>query len=78
MYYIFMCLERLITIAHLLHFKEPLLFKENFAHLSGGARFFNATFQASACTVVGCGPLSMPVLIMPASGKLHKELGNRL
>ncbi|GAA6109419.1 tyrosine-protein kinase receptor TYRO3 isoform X2 [Tachysurus ichikawai] len=47
--------------------QEPMLFKENFAHVSGGARFFNATFQVSACTVVGCGPLSKPVLIMPAS-----------
>ncbi|MCI4382617.1 hypothetical protein PGIGA_G00016780 [Pangasianodon gigas] len=47
--------------------QEPLLFKENFAHVSGGARFFNATFQVAACTVVGCGPLSQPVLIMPAS-----------
>ncbi|KAM9466367.1 tyrosine-protein kinase receptor TYRO3 [Clarias gariepinus] len=47
--------------------QEPLLFKENFAHVSGGSRFFNATFQVAACTVVGCGPLSQPVLIMPAS-----------
>ncbi|XP_046712581.1 tyrosine-protein kinase receptor TYRO3 [Silurus meridionalis] len=47
--------------------QEPLLFRENFAHVSGGARFFNATFQVSACTVVGCGPLSQPVLIRPAS-----------
>ncbi|XP_053488483.1 tyrosine-protein kinase receptor TYRO3 isoform X2 [Ictalurus furcatus] len=47
--------------------QEPLLFKENFAHVSGRARFFNATFQVAACTVVGCGPLSLPVLIMPAS-----------
>ncbi|KAL7862116.1 hypothetical protein SRHO_G00135570 [Serrasalmus rhombeus] len=47
--------------------QEPLLFKENFAHMSGGDRFFNATFQVSACTVAGCGPWSQPVLIMPAS-----------
>ncbi|KAK3563199.1 hypothetical protein QTP86_018221 [Hemibagrus guttatus] len=54
--------------------QEPLLFKENFAHLSGGARFFNATFQVSACTVVGCGPSSMPVLIMPASAVQARSL----
>ncbi|XP_066525342.1 tyrosine-protein kinase receptor TYRO3 [Hoplias malabaricus] len=47
--------------------QEPLLFKENIAHLSGGGRFFNATFQVSACTMAGCGPWSQPVLIMPAS-----------
>ncbi|KAL4656485.1 tyrosine-protein kinase receptor TYRO3 [Arapaima gigas] len=46
--------------------QEPLLFKENKAHLSGGGRFFNATFQVSACTAVGCGPWSQPVLVMPA------------
>ncbi|KAI4882942.1 hypothetical protein NFI96_015612 [Prochilodus magdalenae] len=48
--------------------QEPLLFKENSARMSGGGRFFNATFQVSACTVAGCGPWSQPVLIMPASG----------
>uniref|UniRef100_A0A8C7L9E2 Tyrosine-protein kinase receptor TYRO3 n=1 Tax=Oncorhynchus kisutch TaxID=8019 RepID=A0A8C7L9E2_ONCKI len=47
--------------------QEALLFKENMAHLSGGGRFFNATFQVSACTVAGCGPWSQPVLVMPAS-----------
>ncbi|XP_007251958.2 tyrosine-protein kinase receptor TYRO3 [Astyanax mexicanus] len=47
--------------------QEPLLFKENIAHMSGGGRFFNATFQVSACTMAGCGPWSQPVLIMPAS-----------
>lgn len=47
--------------------QEALLFKENVAHLSGGGRFFNATFQVSACTVAGCGPWSQPVLVMPAS-----------
>ncbi|XP_062863620.1 tyrosine-protein kinase receptor TYRO3 [Trichomycterus rosablanca] len=47
--------------------QEPFLFKENVAHLSGGARFFNATFQVAACTVIGCGPWSQPVVIMPAS-----------
>lgn len=50
-------------------FQEPLLFKENSARMSGGGRFFNATFQVSACTVAGCGPWSQPVLIMPASGR---------
>ncbi|KPP64833.1 tyrosine-protein kinase receptor TYRO3-like [Scleropages formosus] len=47
--------------------QEALLFKENKAHLSGGGRFFNATFQVSACTAVGCGPWSQPVLVMPAA-----------
>uniref|UniRef100_A0A8C7HDT2 Tyrosine-protein kinase receptor TYRO3 n=1 Tax=Oncorhynchus kisutch TaxID=8019 RepID=A0A8C7HDT2_ONCKI len=41
---------------------EALFFKENVAHLSGGGRFFNATFHVSACTVAGCGPWSQPVL----------------
>ncbi|XP_030641036.1 tyrosine-protein kinase receptor TYRO3 [Chanos chanos] len=47
--------------------QDALLFKENVAHLAGGGRFFNATFQVSACTVVGCGPWSQPILVMPAS-----------
>ncbi|XP_068608493.1 tyrosine-protein kinase receptor TYRO3 [Brachionichthys hirsutus] len=47
--------------------QEPLLFKENSAALSGGGRFFNASFQVSACTSVGCGPWSPPVLVLPAS-----------
>ncbi|XP_031735259.1 tyrosine-protein kinase receptor TYRO3, partial [Anarrhichthys ocellatus] len=47
--------------------QEPLLFKENSAQLSGGGRFFNASFQVSACTSVGCGPWSPPVLVLPAS-----------
>ncbi|KAJ8353575.1 hypothetical protein SKAU_G00211420 [Synaphobranchus kaupii] len=47
--------------------QEALLFKENMAHLSGGGRFFNATFQVAACTVAGCGPWSLPVLVMPAT-----------
>ncbi|XP_064192914.1 tyrosine-protein kinase receptor TYRO3 [Anguilla rostrata] len=47
--------------------QEALLFKENTAHLSGGGRFFNATFQVAACTVAGCGPWSLPVLVMPAT-----------
>uniref|UniRef100_UPI0037E79F32 tyrosine-protein kinase receptor TYRO3 n=1 Tax=Semicossyphus pulcher TaxID=241346 RepID=UPI0037E79F32 len=47
--------------------QEPLLFKENWAQLSGGGRFFNSSFQVSACTSVGCGPWSRPVLVLPAS-----------
>ncbi|KAI1895602.1 hypothetical protein AGOR_G00107930 [Albula goreensis] len=47
--------------------QEALLFKENTAYLSGGGRFFNATFQVAACTVAGCGPWSLPVLVMPAT-----------
>ncbi|XP_068195675.1 tyrosine-protein kinase receptor TYRO3 [Antennarius striatus] len=47
--------------------QEPLLFKENSAQLSGGGRFFNASFQVSACTSVGCGPWSPPILVLPAS-----------
>ncbi|XP_028993858.1 tyrosine-protein kinase receptor TYRO3 isoform X2 [Betta splendens] len=47
--------------------QEPLLFKENSAQLSGGGRFFNASFQVSACTAVGCGPWSPQVLVLPAS-----------
>ncbi|XP_037342593.2 tyrosine-protein kinase receptor TYRO3 isoform X1 [Pungitius pungitius] len=45
--------------------QEPLLFKENRAQLSGGGRFFNASFQVSACTAAGCGPWSAPVLVLP-------------
>lgn len=47
--------------------QEALFYKENWAQLSGGARFFNASFQVSACTSVGCGPWSPPVLVLPAS-----------
>uniref|UniRef100_A0A8D0DA29 Tyrosine-protein kinase receptor TYRO3 n=1 Tax=Sander lucioperca TaxID=283035 RepID=A0A8D0DA29_SANLU len=47
--------------------QEPLLFKENAAQLSGGGRFFNASFQVSACTALGCGPWSRPVLVLPAA-----------
>lgn len=53
------------------HKQEPLLFKENSARLSGGGRFFNASFQVAACTAVGCGPWSPPVLVLPASGRPH-------
>ncbi|XP_034721674.1 tyrosine-protein kinase receptor TYRO3-like, partial [Etheostoma cragini] len=47
--------------------QEPLLFKDTVAQLSGGGRFFNASFQVSACTAVGCGPWSRPVLVLPAA-----------
>uniref|UniRef100_A0A8P4KG99 Tyrosine-protein kinase receptor TYRO3 n=1 Tax=Dicentrarchus labrax TaxID=13489 RepID=A0A8P4KG99_DICLA len=53
--------------------QEPLLFKENLAQLSGGGRFFNASFQVSACTSVGCGPWSSPVLVLPASVQVHVQ-----
>uniref|UniRef100_A0A3B4Z8N0 Tyrosine-protein kinase receptor TYRO3 n=1 Tax=Stegastes partitus TaxID=144197 RepID=A0A3B4Z8N0_9TELE len=53
--------------------QEPLLFKENSAQLSGGGRFFNASFQVSACTAVGCGPWSPPVLVLPASVQLQAQ-----
>uniref|UniRef100_A0A3Q3A1Q0 Tyrosine-protein kinase receptor TYRO3 n=1 Tax=Kryptolebias marmoratus TaxID=37003 RepID=A0A3Q3A1Q0_KRYMA len=52
-------------------FQEPLLFKQNSARLSGGGRFFNATLQVSACTSVGCGPWSPPVLVLPASVQIQ-------
>ncbi|KAJ0009170.1 hypothetical protein NQD34_016585 [Periophthalmus magnuspinnatus] len=45
--------------------QEPLLFKESWAFLSGPGRFLNASVQVSACTSVGCGPWSRPVLILP-------------
>ncbi|XP_078031470.1 tyrosine-protein kinase receptor TYRO3 isoform X1 [Epinephelus lanceolatus] len=53
--------------------REPLLFKENWAQLSGGGRFFNASFQVSACTSVGCGPWSPPVLVLPASVQVQAQ-----
>uniref|UniRef100_A0A673B4F1 Tyrosine-protein kinase receptor TYRO3 n=1 Tax=Sphaeramia orbicularis TaxID=375764 RepID=A0A673B4F1_9TELE len=53
--------------------QEPLLFKENAAQLSGGGRFFNASFQVSACTAVGCGPWSPPVLVLPASVQVQVQ-----
>ncbi|KAF7651243.1 hypothetical protein LDENG_00113630, partial [Lucifuga dentata] len=60
--------------------QEPLLFKETAAQLSGGGRFFNASFQVSACTSVGCGPWSPPVLVLPMSvpvqgGRSHMWVG---
>lgn len=51
--------------------QEPLLFKENSARLSGAARFFNASFQVAACTAVGCGPWSPPVLVLPPAGRFQ-------
>ncbi|XP_044022998.1 tyrosine-protein kinase receptor TYRO3 isoform X2 [Siniperca chuatsi] len=53
--------------------QEPLLFKETPAQLSGGGRFFNASFQVSACTAVGCGPWSPPVLVLPASAQVQVQ-----
>nr|XP_046269756.1 tyrosine-protein kinase receptor TYRO3 [Scatophagus argus] len=53
--------------------QEPLLFKENSAQLSGGGRFFNASFQVSACTSVGCGPWSPPVLVLPTSVQVKAQ-----
>ncbi|KAM6912838.1 tyrosine-protein kinase receptor TYRO3 [Xenentodon cancila] len=53
--------------------QEPLLFKENSAQLSGGGRFFNASIQVSACTSVGCGPWSPPVLVLPPSAQVHVQ-----
>uniref|UniRef100_A0A3B5LBP3 Tyrosine-protein kinase receptor TYRO3 n=1 Tax=Xiphophorus couchianus TaxID=32473 RepID=A0A3B5LBP3_9TELE len=50
--------------------QEPLLFKENSTPMLDAARFFNASIQVAACTAVGCGPWSPPVLVMPASGNL--------
>lgn len=47
--------------------QDPLLFKEPGASLSGPGRFLNASFQVSACTSVGCGPWSRPVLVLPTS-----------
>ncbi|XP_057714667.1 tyrosine-protein kinase receptor TYRO3 [Corythoichthys intestinalis] len=48
--------------------QEPLLFKEPRARLSGASRFFNASVQVSACTAMGCGPWSSPVVVLPTSG----------
>uniref|UniRef100_H3CAC1 Tyrosine-protein kinase receptor TYRO3 n=1 Tax=Tetraodon nigroviridis TaxID=99883 RepID=H3CAC1_TETNG len=52
--------------------QEPLLFKENLAHLSGGGRFFNSSFQVSACTTV-CGPWSPPLMVLPPSVQLQSR-----
>ncbi|TRY95178.1 hypothetical protein DNTS_002634 [Danionella cerebrum] len=49
--------------------QDPLLFKDNVAHLSGAGRFFNTTFQVAACTMAGCGPWSRSVLVMPVTAK---------
>ncbi|XP_049595824.1 tyrosine-protein kinase receptor TYRO3 isoform X2 [Syngnathus scovelli] len=48
--------------------QEPLLFKEPRARLTGDGRFFNASVQVSACTAVGCGPWSPPVVVLPTLG----------
>ncbi|XP_020569511.2 tyrosine-protein kinase receptor TYRO3 [Oryzias latipes] len=53
--------------------QEPLLFKQNYAELSGAGRFFNASFQVSACTSAGCGPWSTPVLVLPASVQVQAQ-----
>uniref|UniRef100_A0A3P8VZR9 Tyrosine-protein kinase receptor TYRO3 n=1 Tax=Cynoglossus semilaevis TaxID=244447 RepID=A0A3P8VZR9_CYNSE len=53
--------------------QEPLLFKHNRAQLSGAGRFFNASFQVSGCTSVGCGPWSSPVLVLPASVQVQVQ-----
>ncbi|XP_035467055.1 tyrosine-protein kinase receptor TYRO3 isoform X2 [Scophthalmus maximus] len=53
--------------------QEPLLFKENRAHLTGGGRFFNASFQVSGCTSVGCGPWSPPVVVLPAAVQVQVQ-----
>lgn len=53
--------------------QEPLLFKENSARLSGSARFFNASFQVAACTAVGCGPWSPPVLVLPTAAPVQAQ-----
>lgn len=50
--------------------QKSLFFKGNVAHLTDESGFFNMTFQVSACTKIGCGPWSQPVLVMPPSA-LH-------
>ncbi|XP_061552240.1 tyrosine-protein kinase receptor TYRO3 isoform X4 [Phycodurus eques] len=55
--------------------QEPLLFKEPWARLSGGGRFFNASVRVSACTAVGCGPWSPPVAVLPAAGGRSASAG---
>ncbi|MBN3298805.1 TYRO3 kinase, partial [Amia calva] len=47
--------------------QEALQFRENTVNLSRGGRFSNATFRVSACTAVGCGPWSQPVLVLPVA-----------
>ncbi|XP_015230415.1 PREDICTED: tyrosine-protein kinase receptor TYRO3 [Cyprinodon variegatus] len=53
--------------------QEPLLFKDNTAQISGGGRFFNASIQVAACTAVGCGPWSPPVLVLPALAQVQVQ-----
>ncbi|MBN3326249.1 TYRO3 kinase, partial [Atractosteus spatula] len=45
---------------------QELQFRENKANLSSEGQFFNASFRVSACTAVGCGPWSRPVMVLPA------------
>ncbi|XP_049595826.1 tyrosine-protein kinase receptor TYRO3 isoform X4 [Syngnathus scovelli] len=54
--------------------QEPLLFKEPRARLTGDGRFFNASVQVSACTAVGCGPWSPPVVVLPTLGVLAANM----
>ncbi|KAG7277781.1 hypothetical protein CRUP_023069, partial [Coryphaenoides rupestris] len=58
--------------------QEPLLFKENSARLSGAGRFFNSSFQVSACTVIGCGPWSPPITVLPAAVALPRPQRSHL
>ncbi|XP_032403347.1 tyrosine-protein kinase receptor TYRO3 [Xiphophorus hellerii] len=53
--------------------QEPLLFKQNSTPMLDAARFFNASIQVAACTAVGCGPWSPPVLVMPASAPVQVQ-----
>ncbi|XP_051942058.1 tyrosine-protein kinase receptor TYRO3 [Hippocampus zosterae] len=55
--------------------QEPLLFKVPRARLSSGGRFFNSSVQVSACTAVGCGPWSAPVVVLPAAGAVAAPAG---
>ncbi|XP_077395133.1 tyrosine-protein kinase receptor TYRO3 isoform X2 [Festucalex cinctus] len=57
--------------------QEPLLFKDPWARLSGASRFFNSSVQVSACTAVGCGPWSAPVVLLPAAGGRPLSAGAR-
>ncbi|KAM9354071.1 tyrosine-protein kinase receptor TYRO3 [Pholidichthys leucotaenia] len=50
--------------------QEPLLFKESSARLLGSSRFLNASFQVAACTVVGCGPWSPLVVVLPPTAQV--------
>ncbi|XP_047467328.1 tyrosine-protein kinase receptor TYRO3 [Mugil cephalus] len=56
--------------------QEALLFKETWAQFGGGARFFNSSFQVSACTSVGCGPWTPPVLVLPTPVQVQVQRGH--